>query len=84
MRINFYGVTAGKQTTISAIILYINKFPCTFYIVNNDINLEVDGLIVCNNLQNHNGKIDMKENFIKLGNTKLLFEKNESIIIGRR
>ena len=84
MKIHIHGVTAGKQTTIDAITLHINKLPCTFHVFNNDINLEVDGLIGCDNLQIHNGKIDMKEKFIKLGNIKLPFYKNESIIIGKR
>ena len=73
LKIHVHGVTAGKQTTIGAITLHINKLPCTFHVINNDINLEVDGLIGCHNLQIHNGKIDMKEKFIKLGNIKLRF-----------
>ena len=58
--------------------------PYTFHVVNNDINLEADGLIGCDILENHGGKIDMKQRFIKLGNTRLPFEKSESLIINPR
>lgn len=69
---------------MGAVILHINEMPCTFHVVNNDINLEADGLIGCDILQNHDGKIDMKQKFIKLGNTKLPFQKSESLIINGR
>lgn len=84
LKINIHGVTAGKQTTLGAIVLHINQMPCTFHVVDNNINLEADGLIGCDILENHGGKIDMKQRFMKLGNTKLPFEKSESFIINPR
>ena len=82
--IEVHGITSGDQQTLGAISININGLSYIFHVVKNDINLEVDGLIGCDNLQMHGAKIDMNQKFMESGSQLIPFEKGESYIISGR
>ena len=76
-----HGVTQGEHKTKGSIIICVNGIPCNFHVVGNDINIEVDGIIGCDILQNLEGKIDMTAGYVELNRQKIPFKKNETVTI---
>ena len=82
--ITVHGVTQGEHKTRGIITININKYPCKFHVVHDDINIGVDGIIGCDILQKLGGKIDMSAKFVELGKQIIPFQKNETVtIMGR-
>ena len=62
-RIEAHDITAEEQQMLGAITIDIHGLSYIFHEVKNNINLEEDGLMGCDNLQMHEANIDMNEKF---------------------